>query len=181
MLMAAGAVPLMTMVHELAHFVAYRVFGFETSVLHYASATAMPTPAHPAWQLGLAAAAGPTVSMLALLGCCAVVRRCGPRPMAVTGGLATIIRLPFVTASASLLFGGDRASQLLVDELNAATAFHVSALTIMIPEVCLVCLAAIWLLSRWLTCGRSAILSTLIGTVIGAGLYYGVVGPVLLP
>jgi hypothetical protein len=180
MLMAAGAVPLMTMVHELGHFVAYRLFGFETRVLHYASATATPTPAHPAWQLGLAAAAGPTVSLLALVGCCVFVRRRGPHPIAVTNGLATVIRLPFVTASASLLFG-DRAPRLLVDELIAATAFHVSALTIIVPEVCLVCVAAIWLLSRWLACGRSAILCTLMGTVVGAGLYFGVMGPVLLP
>lgn len=113
---AGGAVafPIAVLLHELAHLVVYRIFGFPNLALRYAAvswegtgefmrlwqagdfegAAAIVEP----WQVATGTAAGPIVSYLLVIGCVLAVRRFGPGPFSVVLGVGLVTPLRWVGA-----------------------------------------------------------------------------------
>jgi hypothetical protein len=190
----ALAFPVAVLSHELAHYVAYRLFGFPGPALHYGSASHAVSSAFwqlmkagdiaaasrllPPWQAGVAAAAGLAASYLTVLACILVARR-RPHPFVVGLGLIAAGRFIGSVVVALMVLLGKRG--------NGSDEEHV-AMTLPIPEALLHALGIAVLVVSWVVLLRIAAreikrgrLAVLAGIVVGGVFYISVVGPWLLP
>jgi hypothetical protein len=195
LLWTAASFPIAVLSHELAHYAAYRAFGFQGASLHYGSASYAVSDVFwqrmregnvlaasrlsPPWQAGIAAAAG-LLATYATVAACVLVARRRPHPFWVGLGLIAPLRfLGSVAVVLGAMLGRRRA--------GGSDEEHV-ALTLHIPELALHALGIAVLMAAWAVLlripsrhvrwGRFAVLA---GIVVGGILYIGVVGPWLLP
>lgn len=191
------AVPLGVLLHELGHFLAYRVFGFQGVALHYASATHSVERTFwqlvftgninaaasllPLWKVGLATAGGIVITYLVTIACCVFAARKGPHPLVIALGVFAPVRflsgLPTVVA---ILSG--RRPGTGTDEAHLAALTSIPLLLLSFMGLLVLVLAWIWLLRRIPKTHRWVSLASLIlGLALGIFVYFSVLGPRLLP
>jgi hypothetical protein len=191
----AASFPIAVLSHELAHYAAYRAFGFQGASLHYGSASYAVSDAFwarmregdilaasrllPPRLAGLAAAAG-LLATYATVAACVIVARKRPHPFWVGLGLIAPLRfLGSVAVVLGVMLGRRRASGS--DEEHVASTLHIPELALHAFGIVVLVAAWAFLLripSRHVRWGRLAVLA---GIVVGGILYIGVVGPWLLP
>jgi len=194
---AVIAVPLGVLLHELGHFLAYRVFGFQGVTLHYASATHTVEKTFwqlayrgnleaaasllPLWKVGVATTAGILLTYLVTIGCCVFAARKGPHPLAVALGIFAPVRfLSGIPAIVAALSG--KAVLPQTDEAHVAVLTGIPLLLLNLAGLLVLVLAWIWLLRRipkdhrWVSLG-----SLVCGLALGIYLYFFLIGPRLLP
>ena len=195
LLWTAATFPIAVLSHELAHYIAYRLFDFQGPSLHYGSASYAASDAFwqrmregnvaaasaliPPWQAGVAAAAG-LIATYATVAACIVIARRRPHPFWV--GLGLIAPLRFV-GSIFVVLGA-----LLGRRRNNGSDEEHVAMTLNFPELALhvlgiAILVAAWVLllripPRHVKWGRSLVVA---GIAIGGLLYIRLLGPLLLP
>ena len=194
---AVIAVPLGVLLHELGHFVGYRIFGFQGVTLHYASAThtvektfwqlayrgnfEAATSLLPLWKVGVATTAGILLTYLVTIGCCVFAARKGPHPLAIALGLFAPVRfLSGIPAIVATLSGKSVLPQ--TDEAHVAVLTGIPLVLLNFAGLLVLVLAWIWLLRRipkdhrWVSLG-----SLVCGLALGIYLYFFLLGPRLLP
>lgn len=194
---AVIAVPLGVLLHELGHFLAYRIFGFQGVTLHYASATHTVEKTFwqlayrgnfeaaasllPLWKVGVATTAGILLTYLVTIGCCVFAARKGPHPLAIALGLFAPVRfLSGIPAIVAALSGKSVLPQ--TDEAHVAVLTGIPLLLLNFAGLLVLVLAWIWLLRRipkdhrWVSLG-----SLVCGLALGIYLYFFLLGPRLLP
>jgi hypothetical protein len=181
-LAAAVAAPLAIVVHELGHFIVGLTFGFPDLVLHYGNVSDGAAKAgFPAWQQGLQAAAGPLVTMLIVLGCCAAARG-RVKHLAITTGLAAGVRSVGIGVAYGLARMLGRDAQGNFDEMNAAKGLGLSPELLIGLNVLIVAGAWVFLISRVPAGNRFSTLGAVaVGTAAGVAVYAMWLGPLLLP
>jgi hypothetical protein len=194
---AVVAVPLGVLLHELGHFLAYWVFGFQGVALHYSSAThaaertfwqlvytgkvGVAASLLPLWKVGLATTAGIVFTYLVTIACCIFAARKSPHPLVIALGVFAPVRflsgLPTVVA----ILAGKRAGTG-TDEAHLAALTGIPLLLLNFAGLLVLVFAWIWLVRRipkdhrWVSYG-----SLIAGLALGIFLYFGVIGPRLLP
>ena len=135
----------------------------------------------PIWGVALSSAAGPLVSYAIVAGCCYGCVRWRPYAVLVALGYLCPLRLLVgVVHGARVLLGGDPPASY--DELRVAALTGIPVQVLVGFGVAVVCISGAWL-ARYLPCGRRtlAVASMLAGAVFSAVLYFGYIGPWLLP
>ena len=194
---AVVAVPLGVLLHELGHFLAYWIFGFQGVALHYSSAThsvertfwqlvftgkiAAAAALLPLWKVGLATAGGIVVTYLLTIACCILAARKNPHPLVIAVGVFAPVRflsgLPTITA----ILSGKRPGTG-TDEAHLAALTGIPLLLLSFMGLLVLVLAWIWLIRRipkdhrWVSYG-----SLISGLALGIFLYFSLLGPRLLP
>ena len=143
----------------------------------YVTATAIA----PIWGVALSSAAGPLVSYAMVAGCCYGCVRWRPYAVLVAVGYLCPLRLLVaVPHGVRVLLGGDPPASY--DELRVAALTGIPVQVLVGFGVAVVCISGAWL-ARYLPCGRRtlAVASMLAGAVFSAVLYFGYIGPWLLP
>jgi hypothetical protein len=194
---AVIAVPLGVLLHELGHFLAYWIFGFQGVTLHYASSThavertfwqlayrgniEAAASLLPLWKAGVATTAGILLTYLVTIGCCVFAARKGPHPLAIALGLFAPVRfLSGIPAIVATLSGKSVLPQ--TDEAHVAVLTGIPLLLLNSAGLVVLALAWIWLLRRipkdhrWVSLG-----SLVCGLALGIYLYFFLLGPRLLP
>ena len=194
---AVIAVPLGVLLHELGHFLAYRIFGFQGVTLHYASSTHTVEKTFwqlayrgnfeaaasllPLWKVGVATTTGILLTYLVTIGCCVFAARKGPHPLAIALGLFAPVRfLSGIPAIVAALSGKSVLPQ--TDEAHLAVLSGIPLLLLNFAGLLVLVLAWIWLLRRipkdhrWVSLGSLAC-----GLALGIYLYFFLLGPRLLP
>jgi hypothetical protein len=194
---AVIAVPLGVLLHELGHFLAYWIFGFQGVTLHYASATHTVEKTFwqlayrgnfeaaasllPPWKVGVATTAGILLTYLVTIGCCVFAARKGPHPLAIALGLFAPVRfLSGIPAVVATLSGKSVLPQ--TDEAHLAVLSGLPLVLLNFAGLLVLVLAWIWLLRRipkdhrWVSLG-----SLVCGLALGIYLYFFLLGPRLLP
>jgi len=191
------AVPLGVLLHELGHFLAYWVFGFQGIALHYSATThtvertfwqlvsrgdfATAASVLPLWKAGVGTVAGILITCVLTIACCVFAARKSPHPLAIALGIFAPVRflsgLP--TIAAALAGKPVRAS---TDEAHLAVLTGIPLLLLNVAGLLLLVLAWIWLVRRIPKDHRWISLASLIcGLALGIYVYFWVVGPRLLP
>jgi hypothetical protein len=188
--LATVLAPATILAHEAGHFLGYVVFGFPSPKLHYASAgwdglreftlhlqagelVAAGSIANIGLS-GITSAIGPLVTYLAIgTGLWALHRfeSIGGAALAVAASARVIVLLPVVT-------GQSQNS----DEARVSQALSVPEMPLHVLgfAACIVAIGGSFVLLR--RQGRARLLAPLIvGTVFGAGLWMGLLGPMVLP
>lgn len=191
------AVPLGVLLHELGHFLAYWAFGFQGVALHYASSThsvetrfwqllyggnvERAAALLPLWKVGLATTAGILFTYLVTFACLVFAAKKSPHPLVIALGIFAPVRflsgLPTIVAALS----GQRVSAG-TDEAHLAALTGIPVLLLNVTGLLVLVLAWIWLLRRipkdhrWVS-----LVSLILGLAFGMFLYFGVLGPRLLP
>lgn len=198
---AGGAIagPFSIVLHELGHFATYLAFRFPDAVLRFSSVSwagssefkrlwragdleAASAVAHP-WQVGVGAAAGPTVSYLTAIACVFAVRRFGPGPLCFVLALGLSAPVHGVAAFPVLamdLFGGGFIGNQ--DDVWAGWIAGVPPSVAVLPGLaCL--LLSYWFLVTALPRERrlEILVPTLLGMVAGGFLWIQWLGPLVLP
>ena len=195
----AIAFPVAVLLHELAHFGTFTLFGFPDPVLHFASTgwtgsgrfrtliragdlEAAAAIAEP-WQVAVGVAAGPIASYLTVIACVLAVRRFGPGPLCLVLGVGLVTPLRWVGAIPILVMKL-RGMRFIsgTDEgwLSAVTGIPESPLFLL----GLTCLSlGYWYLATAIPRDRSVrvLVPTLVGVVLGGLLWVQWLGPLLLP
>jgi hypothetical protein len=194
---AVIAVPLGVLLHELGHFLAYWAFGFQGVALHYASSThaveqrlwqliysgnaARAASLLPLWKVGLATTAGILATYLVTIGCCIFAARKSPHPLVIALGIFAPVRfLSGISTIVTVLSGKPVLAQ--TDEAHLAILTGIPLLLLNFAGLLVLLLAWIWLLRRipkdhkWIS--RASLVA---GLALGMFLYFGVLGPRLLP
>jgi hypothetical protein len=191
------AFPVVVLLHELAHLLFYRAFGFTGVVLHYSSASspqvkeywqyvrsgnaAAASAMHPLWQGAIADAAGPLVSVGLVLICCFLVARYGPHPLLVAAAILSPIRflvgINYFYHNLLRKTGGPA-----FDELNIARSTGIPVSLLLIVGLVVLFGGAYWIF-RHIRSGERLLSAAalLVGAVVGGFLYFQVIGPKLLP
>lgn len=190
------AVPLGVLLHELGHFVAYRVFGFQGVALHYSSSThfvertfwqlvyrgdsAAAAALLPPWQVGLATAAGIFMTCLVTLACCIWAAK-NPHPLAIALGVFAPVRFLSGLPTIPIVLSG-KPVRAGTDEAHLAVLTGIPLLLLIFAGLLVLVLAWIWLVrripkdQRWTTLG-----SMVFGLALGIFFYFWLIGPRLLP
>ena len=194
---AVIAVPLGVLLHELGHFLAYWIFGFQGVALHYASAThtvektfwqlayrgnlGAAASLLPLWKVGLATTAGILLTYLVTIGCCVFAARKGPHPLAIALGIFAPVRfLSGIPAIVAALSGRPVLPQ--TDEAHLAVLTGIPLLLLNLAGLLVLVLAWIWLLRRIPKDHRWVSLVSLVsGLALGIFFYFFLFGPRLLP
>ena len=196
--MTGGAIafPLAAMLHELGHFVAFRVFGFDV-VLRFSSVrwtglgefqelmragdveSAMEI-AQP-WQVAVGAAAGPIVTYLTVIACVLAIRRFGPLSLVLGVGLVSPIRFLVAIPFFALKLQGKPAAPRADEALVAVNTGIPVSLLFLLGLTCLV--LGYWFLVTAIPHGRRVrvLVPTFGGLVLGGFLWALWLGPLLLP
>lgn len=197
---SALAVPAAVLLHELGHFAAHQIFGFQGSALHYSSTTfQLERPFWqqvyrgdfqaaagmlPLWQVAASTAAGLLLTYAVVAACCYFVWRYqshASQPFVV--GLGLVSPLRFVSGLPALVaLVQGRALRSGTDEANLALLTGV-------PSVLLVLLGLLVLAGGWFwlikTLPREQRVAKVSGLIVGIALgmvaYFKFVGPWLLP
>jgi hypothetical protein len=179
---AALAAPLGIIAHEGAHVAAGALLGVPALRMHHLSVGYARVPA---WQESRILLAGPVVTLLLVLGSCALVRSKGPKPSSLALGFAVGIR-PALIGMGYLI---DRLLQPWMasppwsgDELAAAATLQIS------PDV-VVAVLTLPLVAMWTYLFRASIQidrpKALIwlsgGATAGLGFYALLLGPRMFP
>jgi len=194
---SAIAVPLAVLLHEVGHLLAYLTFGFQGAALHYSSATytlekmfwqtvyrgnlAAATSMIPAWKVGVATAAGISITCVVTILCCLFVAKKGPHPLAVALGIFSPVR--FLSGIPTLLvwFSG-KPVRTGTDEAHLAALTGIPVVLLIFAGLLFLLLTWIWLVrsipkrQRWVSLG-----SLFTGLVVGIFVYFWLIGPSLLP
>lgn len=194
---SAIAVPLAVLLHELGHFFGFLTFGFQGVALHYDSATyalesafwqqiyrgnlAAAASLMPPWKVGLTTAAGIIVTCAVALLCCFIAFKKTPHPLVVALGIFSPIRI--ISGVPAML------GWFLGKPLRSGTDEAHLALLTGIPVVFFVLAGLLFLLVTWTLLVRSipgnerlvSLGSLVLGTVLGAFIYFWWLGPWLLP
>lgn len=191
------AVPLGVLLHELGHFLAYWIFGFQGVALHYASAThsvertfwqlvytgkvGAAAALLPLWKVGLGTTAGIVFTYVVTIACCVFAARKSPHPLVIALGIFAPVRflsgLPTIMAALS-----GKTVRAHTDEAHLAALTGIPLLLLNFAGLLVLVLAWIWLLRRipkdhrWLSFG-----SLVSGLALGIFVYFFVLGPRLLP
>ena len=191
------AIPLGVLLHELGHFLAYWTFGFQGVALHYSSSThaveqrfwqlvysgnvERAASLLPLWKVGLATTAGILATYVVTIGCCVFAAKKSPHPLVIALGIFAPVRflsgIPTIVAALS----GQRVSAG-TDEAHLAALSGIPVLLLNVTGLLVLVLAWIWLLRRipkdhrWVS-----LVSLILGLAFGMFLYFGVLGPRLLP
>lgn len=190
------AVPLGVLLHELGHFVAYRVFGFQGVALHYSSSThfvertfwqlvyrgdsAAAAALLPAWQVGLATAAGIFMTCLVTFACCVWAAK-NPHPLAIALGVFAPVRFLSGLPTIPIVLSG-KPVRAGTDEAHLAVLTGIPLLLLIFAGLLVLVLAWIWLVrripkdQRWTSLG-----SMVFGLALGIFFYFWLIGPRLLP
>jgi len=191
------AVPLSVLLHELGHFLAYWIFGFQGVALHYASSThtvektlwqliysgnlEAAAALLPLWKVGLATTAGILTSYVVTIGCCVFAARKSPHPLVIALGIFSPVRFLSGIPTIVWILQGKRITAG-TDEAHLAVLTGIPLLLLNFAGLLVLVLAWIWLLRRipkdhrWISVG-----SLVLGLAFGIFLYFGVLGPRLLP
>ena len=200
--LAGGAIagPFSIVLHELGHFAAFAAFRFSDVVLRFSSVSwtgsnefrrlwragdleAASAVAQP-WQVGVGAAAGPTVSYLTAIACVFAVRRSGPGPLSLVLGLGLSAPLhalaAFPVLAVDLFGGGFRGNQ---DDAWAGQLAGISPSVAVLPGLACLLLSYWFLVTAFPRKRRlQALAPPLLGMVAGGYLWILWLGPlVLLP
>ena len=135
----------------------------------------------PIWGVALSNAAGPFVSYTMVAGCCYGCVQWHPYAVLVAVGYACPLRVLIgVQHGVLVLLGDDPPASY--DELSVATLTGIPVQVLVGFGVAVICISGAWL-ARYLPHGRRALAaaSMLVGAVFSAVLYFGYVGPWLLP
>ena len=194
---AIVAVPLGVLLHELAHVMVYLAFGFPDVVLHYSSATysvektfwqliargnlAAAASTLPIWKVGIATAAGLTVTCLTAIVCCFFARSKNPHPLAVALGVFAPVRfLAGIPVLAAWLSG--KAVRSGSDEAHLAALTGIPVVLLIVGGLLFLALVWSWIIRhfpqdhRWVR--YAGLLS---GLSLGIFIYFWGLGPWLLP
>lgn len=194
---AALMFPMVVLLHEFAHYIFYRAFGFQGVAMHYNAATSPHVKGYwqlvalgrlneaaayrPLWQGGVADAAGILMTVAIVVACCLLIKKYGPRPLLVSAGMLAPIRF-FValTYLYTLLFKD--ASRMGFDELNIARVTGIPVAVLLVAGLAVLCGGAYWIV-RQLQPGERlfTVFSVVAGAIVGGLLYFQVLGPALLP
>lgn len=180
---AALTAPVAVVLHELGHFATAHAFGFPDVVLHYGSVSdSAAENGFPLWQQGVQAAAGPLVTLTIVILCCYAARRAGSKPWSVAPAFAAGIRSVVIGSTYLFIRLRHPSAQGNFDELNAARDLGLPAELVVAVNVLLL-LGAWAFLIRGIPKGRrtAALGATATGTIAGLALYFGWLGPWLLP
>ena len=131
--------------------------------------------------MALSSAAGPLVSYAMVAGCCCGCVRWRPYAVLVAVGYLCPLRLLVgILHGVQVLLGGDPPASY--DELRVAELTGIPIQALVGFGVAVVCVSGSWL-ARYLPRGRCtlAVASMLAGAVFSVVLYFGYVGPWLLP
>lgn len=193
----AIAFPVGALLHELGHFVAFRMLGFSDAVLRYSSVSvpslggfrrlmregnleAALEIAQP-WQVTVGTSAGLFVSYLTVLFCVLAVRRFGPNPLVLGIGLISPIRFLVAIPYFALALVG-RQVVPGTDEAIVALTTGIPLSLLYLPG--LACLGfGYWFLFRAIPSGQrlQTVIPTSLGLVLGGLLWAFLLGPLLLP
>jgi hypothetical protein len=194
---AVIAVPLGVLLHELGHFLAYWAFGFQGVALHYASATHSVERTFwqlvyrgdvggaasllPLWKVGLATTAGILFTYLVTFACLTFAARKNPHPLVIALGIFAPVRfLSGLPTIAAVLSG--KSVRANTDEAHLAALTGIPVLLLSVTGLLVMVLAWVWLVRRipkehrWVSRG-----SLVAGLALGIFLYFGLIGPRLLP
>jgi hypothetical protein len=167
------AAPVITILHELGHYAVGAAWDFPGQVLH---ATSVPDTAAdagvPEWQRGVKNVAGPLVNWLFVGVACLLASRLRDTRWPAVVGLVATVRpgLIAVVFLASRVLGAT--GQADFDEANAARAFDLPLIPIVLVVLAITAAAWWFLLSRMPRRGRlGAIAGVLIGAVVGYVVY----------
>ncbi len=198
---AGGAIafPIAVLLHELAHLLVYRAFGFPGLALRYAAVSwegsgdfrrlwqagdleAAAAIAEP-WQEAVGAAAGPIVSYLLVIGCVLALRRFGPGTFPLVLGVGLVTPLRWIGAL-PILFAKLRGARFTSHTDEGWVAMITSipeSLLLLLGLACLV--LGYWFLVTAIPRGRRfrVLVPTLMGSVLGGLLWVQWLGPLLLP
>jgi hypothetical protein len=191
------AIPLAVLLHELGHFLAYWIFGFQGVALHFASSThtvektlwqliysgnlEAAAALLPLWKVGLATTAGILMTYLVTIGCCVFAARKSPHPLVIALGIFSPVRFLSGIPTIVWILQGKRITAG-TDEAHLAVLTGIPLLLLNFAGLLVLVLAWIWLLRRipkdhrWISVG-----SLVLGLAFGIFLYFGVLGPRLLP
>jgi len=191
------AVPLGVLLHELGHFLAYWAFGFQGVALHFASSThtvertlwqliysgkvEAAAALLPLWKVGLATTAGILMTYVVTIGCCVFAARKSPYPLVIALGIFSPVRFLSGLPTIAWILSGKRINAG-TDEAHLAVLTGIPLLLLNFAGLLVVVLSWIWLLRRipkdhrWISVG-----SLVLGLAVGIFLYFGVLGPRLLP
>jgi hypothetical protein len=194
---AVIAVPLAVLLHELGHLLAYWIFGFQGLALHYSSSThtvermfwyqvfrgdfGVAASLLPLWKAGIGTAAGILITYLVTIGCCVFAARKRPHPLAVALGVFAPVRFLSGISIIPLALAG-KTVKASTDESHLAALTGIPVLVLVLAGLLVMVLAWIWMVRRipkdhkWISCG-----SLIAGLALGIFLYFGIVGPRLLP
>ncbi len=194
---AVVAVPLGVLLHELGHFLAYWAFGFQGVALHYDSSThtvertlwqliyrgdfEAAASLLPLWKVGLATTAGILVTYVVTLGCCVLAARKSPHPLVIALGIFAPVRFLSSLPTLVAILSRKRVSAG-TDEAHLAVLTSIPLLLLNVAGLLILVLAWIWLVQRipkdhkWVSFA-----SLVVGLALGMFLYFGLLGPRLLP
>ena len=194
---AVVAVPLGVLLHELGHFLAYWAFGFQGVALHYSSSThtvertlwqliyrgdfGAAASLLPLWKVGLATTAGLLATYVVTVGCCVLAARKSPHPLVIALGIFAPVRFLSGLPTLAAILSGKRVSTG-TDEAHLAVLTGIPLLLLNVAGLLLLLLAWIWLVRRipkdhkW-----ASVASLVVGLALGIFLYFGLLGPRLLP
>ena len=194
---AVVAVPLGVLLHELGHFLAYWIFGFQGVALHYASAThsvertfwqlvysgrvERAASLLPLWKVGLATTAGLVFTYVVTIACCIFAAKKSPHPLVIALGVFAPVRflsgLPTIMA---ILAGKPVGTG--TDEAHLAALTGIPLLLLNVTGLLVLVLAWIWMLRKIPKDHRWISLASLVsGLALGIFVYFFVLGPRLLP
>jgi hypothetical protein len=184
------------LLHELAHFLAYSVFGFQGGTLHYSSTThavertfwqlidrgnvEAAASLLPPWKVGVATAAGIIVTFVLTLVCCFVAAK-RPHPFVIALGIFAPVRFlsGLSTITAVLAHKPVRAG---TDEAHLAALTGIPLLVLIFAGLLVTVLAWNWLVQRIPKDHRWVSSASLVsGLALGIFVYFWVIGPRLLP
>ena len=191
------AFPAVVLLHELGHYFVFRAFGFPGTVLHYASADftgsmeferrlLIGDPAGaaaivPVYQHALAVVGGLLVTYLSVLLAAWWTARRGIHPLVLAIGLASPLRFLSLRRMLMAVFAG-RPVLMRTDEGMLILATGLPPILLIVAG--LACWVGGWIyLIRKMPAGDRGLplAALLVGTVIGAVVYAGYLGPWLLP
>ena len=188
--------PLAILPHELGHYLVLLAMDVPNPAMHYATVSwdsrefweavrredyVTAADIAPIWGVALSLAAGPLVSYAMVAGCCYGCVRWRPYAVLVAVGYLCPLRLLVgVQHGVQVLLGGDPPASY--DELSVAALTGIPVQVLVGFGVAVVCIAGAWL-AKYLPRGRRtlAVTSMMAGAVFSAVLYFGYVGPWLLP
>ena len=188
--------PLVILPHELGHYLVLLAIDVPNPAMHYATVTwdsrefweavrredyATAADIAPIWGVALSSAAGPLVSYATVAGCCYGCVRWRPYAVLVAVGYACPLRVLVGVQHGVLVLLG-YAPPASYDELRVAELTGIPVQILVGFGVAVICISGA-LLARHLPRGRRAlaVASMLAGAVFSTVLYWGHVGPWLLP
>jgi hypothetical protein len=194
---AVVAVPLGVLLHELGHFVAYWVFGFQGVALHFSSSThtvektlwqliyrgdfAAAASLLPLWKVGLATTAGIVVTYVVTIACCVFAARKIPHPLVIALGIFAPVRFLSGIPTIAMVLAG-KTVNAGTDEAHLAVLTGIPLLLLNVAGLLVMLLAWIWMVRRipkdhkWVS-----LVSLVVGLALGIFLYFELLGPRLLP